>query len=168
MTTMPNKIRVKGFSNNGVVWEGQKDFDTTYKSIKIVDYAVKVGEGDEDYVIKQKVIEEETPIQKVIDADKESVGVYNIIQQVLRTGDESLLPTDNGKCDIDLVGAPENLMEVKNLGLQAEQSFNKLPFELTKGMDMKAFVQNMNQEQFDAFIKAVADRSSGKVINKDE
>lgn len=165
---MLTKIRVKGFSNNGVVWEGQKDFDTTYKSIKIVDYAVKVGEGDEDYVIKQKVIEEETPIQKVIDADKESVGVYNIIQQVLRTGDESLLPSDDGKCNVDLVGAPENLMEVKRLGLRAEENFNKLPSELTQGMDMKAFVQNMNQEQFDAFIKAVADRSSGKVLNKDE
>lgn len=166
---MEKKTRVKGFSNNGFVWEGQKDFDQNYKSIKIVDYAVKVGEGDEDYVIMQKVIEEETPIQEVIDADKESVGVYNIIKQVMRTGDDSLLPKDDGNCHVDMVGAPETLMEVKNLGIQAEQNFNNLPGELTNGMDMTAFVQNLTQEQFDAFIKAIADRSSGKKeVNENE
>jgi hypothetical protein len=165
---MEKKTRVKGFSDNGVVWEGQKDFDQTYKSIKIVDYAVKVGEADEDYVIMQKVVEEETPIQEVIDADKESVGVYNIIKQVIRTGDESLLPRDDGKCQVDMVGAPETLMEVKNLGIQAEQNFNNLPGELTNGMDMTAFVQNMTQDQFDAFVKAIADRSSGKENKENE
>lgn len=165
---MEKTKRVKGFSNNGVVWEGQKDFDQTYKSIKIVDYAVKVGEADEDYVIKQKVIEEETPIQEVIDADKESVGVYNIIKQVLRTGDESLLPKDDGNCNVDFVGAPETLMEVKQLGDAAEKGFAGLPDELKKDRDMATFVKNMTQEEFDAFIKAVADRSSGKVEENNE
>ena len=165
---MEKITRVKGFSNNGVVWEGQKDFDTEYITRTLVNYAEKVGEGEQDYVIKQKVIEEKTSIQETIDADKESVGVYNIIKQVLRTGDETLLPKDDGSCQVDLVGAPETLMEVKNLGIQAEEGFSKLPGELTKGMDMTAFVQNMTQEQFDAFMKAIADRSSGKVEEKNE
>ena len=33
--------RVKGFSNNGASWEGQKNFDTTYKSIEIRDRVKK-------------------------------------------------------------------------------------------------------------------------------
>ena len=160
--------RIKGFSNNGVVWPGQKDFDTTYKSIEIVDKVVKTGEGEHDFVVVKDVIVKETPIQEVIDADAMSVGVENIIKQVLRTGDTSLLPVDNGNPFVDVVGAPDNLMDLKKVGTDAEAAFKKLPDELTKGLDMKSFVENLTQAQFDAFIKAVADRSSGKVDKKDE
>lgn len=162
------KKPINAFSPNGVEWEGQKDFDTEYKSIKIVDKVVKTGEGEDDYIIEKKVIEEFTPIQEVIDADKESVGVYNIIKQVLRTGDESLLPRDTGECNVDFVGAPENLMELQQMGQQAEQNFNKLPDDLVRDRDMATFVKNMTQEEFDAFVKAVADRSSGKVEENNE
>lgn len=161
-------IKSNPFVPNGVVWDGQKEFDQEYKSIKIVDYAVKTGPGDEDYVIKQKVVEELTPIQEVIDADADSVGVYSIIKQVMRTGDETLLPKDKGDCNVDLVDAPESLMELKQMGEAAEKGFKGLPGELTKGMDMKSFVDNMTQEQFDAFVKAVADRSSGKKEVKED
>lgn len=160
--------RVKGFSNNGAVWEGQKDFDQDYVKISIVDYAVKTGEGDEDYVIKQKVVEERTPIKEVVQVDADSVGVYNIIKQVMRTGDTSLLPADKGDCNVDMVGAPESLMEVKALGQEAEKKFGDLPIELTKGMDLASFVNSMSQEQFDSFVKAISDRSTGKVGKENE
>ena len=168
MAAEAKKPRVKGFSNNGVKWEGQKDFDQDYISIQIVDKVVKTGEGENDFIVKKDVIVSKTPIKEVVDADKDSVGVYNIIKQVLRTGDTSLLPVDKGDCNVDMVGAPETLMEVKALGVDAEKKFAGLPKELTKGMDMKAFVENMSQEQFDAFIKAVSDRSTGKVEKENE
>lgn len=158
--------RVKGFSNNGVVWEGQKDFDQEYKTIAILDKVKKVGEGDDDYVIEQVVEVSYKPIQEVVDADAESVGVYNIIKQVLRTGDTSLLPADDGKCNVDLVGAPETLMEVKQMGVDAEKAFSSLSPELTKGLDMKAFVDSLTQEQFDAFIASVAERQNKKEGNE--
>lgn len=154
------------FSPNGIVHEGQKDFDQEYKSIEIVDRVKKVGEGDDDYVIYKDVIVTWKPIQEVIDADKDTVGVENIIKQVLRTGDTSLLPVDTGNCNVDLVDAPESLMELKQMGVQAQQKFEALPEDLTKGMDMASFVNNMNQEQFDAFIAAVAARASGKEEDK--
>lgn len=166
MSEQKKAPRVKGFSNNGAVWEGQKDFDKTYKSIEIVDKVVKTGEGEHDFIIKKEVLVTETPIDEVVQADADSVGVYNIIKQVMRTGDTSLLPVDKGDCNVDMVGAPETLMEVKALGQEADKIFAGLPSELTKGMDMKAFVENMNQEQFDAFVKAIADRSSQKVEEK--
>ena len=144
---------------DGLVFEGQKDFDTEYKEIQIVDKVRKIGEGDEDYVIEKVVVESYKPIQEVIDADKDSVGVYNIIKQVLRTGDESLLPIDKGNGElVDFTGAPESLMELKQMGVAAEQAFNALPADLVKGMDMQSFVNSMDQTQFDAFIKAVQDR----------
>lgn len=158
--------RVKGFSNNGAVWEGQKDFDQTYKHITIVDKVVKTGEGDHDFSVVKEVIVDETPIQEVIDADANSVGVYNIIKQVLRTGDSSLLPVDKGNDFVDAVGAPESLMELKQMGQDAEKKFNELPNDLTKGFDMKAFVENFTQEQFDAFVKAVSEKAKGDKIDE--
>lgn len=165
---MDKKPRVKGFSNNGAVWEGQKDFDQDYISIEIVDYVEKTGEGENDYVINKKVVETRTPIKEVVQADADSVGVYNIIKQVMRTGDTSLLPVDKGDCNVDFVGAPETLMEVKALGQNADKIFDELPKELTKGLDMKAFVDSLTQEQFDSFIKAISDRSTGKVEKENE
>lgn len=160
--------RVKGFSNNGAVWEGQKNFDQDYISIEIVDKVVKTGEGDNDFVIQKDVLVNKTPIKEVVQADADSVGVYNIIKQVIRTGDTSLLPSDKGDCNVDMVGAPETLMEVKALGQEAEKKFGELPQELTKGMDLAAFVNSMTQEQFDSFVKAISDRSTGKVDKEDE
>lgn len=149
-------------NDDNVQWEGQKDFDTTYKSIAIIDKVKKVGEGDQDFIIEKVVEVTETPIQEVIDADKESVGVYNIIKQVMRTGDTSLLPADKGDCNVDMVGAPETLMEVKAMGQAAEKKFGSLPEDLTKGMDMASFVNSLTQEQFDAFVKGIADRAAKK------
>lgn len=148
------------------VVKGQTDFDKTYKSIEILDKVVKVGEGDEDFIIEKYVKVTERPIQEVIDADKDSVGVDNILRQVLRSGDMDLLPVDKGECNVDLVGAPESLMDVKQLGQDAEASFGKLPKELTNDLDMTAFVNGMSQEKFDAFIKAVEERNK-KEVKKD-
>ena len=147
--------------------EGQKYFDETYKHISIVDTVVRTGEGDNDFIIKKKVLVEETPIQEVIDADADSVGVYNIIKQVMRTGDTSLLPADTGDCNVDMVGAPENLMELKQMGVDAEKAFAELPDELKAGRDMASFVNSLTQEQFDAFVQAIADRTAGKKEEKE-
>lgn len=145
----------------------QKDFDKEYDNISIVDSVKKVGDGEDDFVVVKKVIHSKRPIQEVIDADKESVGVYNIIKQVVRTGDTSLLPVDKGDCHVDLTGAPETLMEVKAAGVKAEKAFKDLPKDLTKGLDMASFVESMTQEQFNSFIAAVAARSQKQEVKKE-
>lgn len=143
--------------------DGLSGFEDEYETIKIVDVVKKTGEGENDFVIQKKVLVEKTKIQDVIDQDKDNVGVDNIIKQVLRTGDTSLLPVDDGKCNVDLVGAPETLMEVKQVGVDAEKAFKGLPAELVDGMDMTSFVNSMSQEKFDQFIKAVAERQKAAV-----
>lgn len=161
---MEKKVkRTNPFTSYGDTYEGQKDFDTTYKSIKIIDVVKKTGEGEDDFIIEKKVIVDETPIKDVVEADRDSVGVENIIKQVLRTGDTSLLPVDKGNGEIvDLVGAPESLMEVKQMGVNAQKAFESLPADIVNGMDMVSFVNSMSQEKFDAFIKALKDRASEK------
>lgn len=144
------------------------EFEDYYLSIEIYDKVVKTGEGENDFIVVKDVKYSKTPIQEVVDADKDSVGVDNIIKMVLRTGDTSLLPSDKGNPDVDLVNAPEDLMQLKAMGVEAEKKFAGLDPELTKGMNMADFVKNLTQEQFDAFVKAVADRSSGKVEEKNE
>ena len=124
---MEKKLTNSPFCPNGATWEGQKDFDTEYVSIEIRDKVVRTGEGDNDFTIEKVVVETRTPIQEVIDADAQSVGVYNIIKQVMKTGDTSLLPADDGNCNVDMVGAPESLMDLKALGQKAERDFKALP-----------------------------------------
>lgn len=145
-------------------YPGQKDFDQNYKSIKIIDVVKKIGEGEDDYIIEKKVVEDLQPIKDVIDADRDSVGVENIIKQVLRTGDTSILPVDKGNGEVvDLVDAPENLMQLKQLGVDAEKKFAALPDSLKGELDMASFVNSMSQEKFDAFVKALQDRANKKV-----
>lgn len=143
---------------DGYVDPGIKDFDQEYKEIQIVDKVKKVGEGEDDYIIEKVVIETFTPIQEVIDADKNSVGVYNIMRQVAFQDDKTIFADKGNGQLVDLSQAPENLMELKQMGVDAEKAFAKLPGDLKGEMDMETFVKSMNQEQFDAFIKAVADR----------
>lgn len=159
--------RIKGFSNNGVHWEGQKNFDTEYVSIEIRDRVKKTGEGEHDFIVEKVVVETRTPIQEVIDADAQSVGVDNIIKQVLRSGDTSLLPVDTGECNVDMVGAPETLMEVKALGQKAEAEFKGLPDEIKEGRDIASFINNMSQEKFDSLMKAISDRANAQKEVKD-
>lgn len=157
------------FAPNGESWEGQKHFDTEYVSIEIRDRVKKTGNGEEDYILEKVVVETRTPIQEVIDADAQSVGVNNIIKQVLKTGDTSLLPVDTGNCNVDMVGAPDSLMEVKALGQKAESAFASLPKEITENRDMISFVENMSQEKFDSLMKAISDRAAAqKEVKKDE
>ena len=158
--------RVKGFSNNGVKWEGQKDFDQDYISIEIVDYVEKTGEGENDFVIKKKVVETREPIADVVARDADQVGVYNIIKQVMRTGDTSLLPMDDGKCQVDLVGAPETLMEVKAMGEDAAKKYAGLDPRLTKGRTLAEFVANLSNEELNEFINAVKGRQEEKSEEK--
>lgn len=152
--------RTNPFQPVAEAYPGQKDFDVYYEDIKIIDSVKKVGDGEEDYIIQKKVVKSKRKIQDVVDADKDSVGVENIIKQVLRTGDTSLLPIDDGKCNVDLVGAPEDLMQLKQTAIDAERAFKELPPELTDGLDMASFVNNMSQEKFDAFIKAMQARAA--------
>ena len=169
---METKKRTSPFVPRPYVDDGIKEFDIDYKSIKIVDDVKEVGKdekGEPIYIVSKKVIEELTPIKDVIDSDASAVITPDkLMQQFLKTGDPSILPVDDGSCNVDLVGAPESLMEVKQMGVDAQKKFEKLPDEIKGEMSMVDFVNSMSQEKFDAFVKAIADRSVKKEEPKKE
>lgn len=149
------------FSCNGRSHIREGNWDTDYKSIEIVDVVKKTGDGESAFVVDKKVLVTLTPIQDVIDADKDNAGVAPILKQYALTGDDSILPVDKGS-NVDLVGAPTSLMEMEALGQKAKAAFNGLPKEMTDGLDMKSFVESMSNEKFNQFIEAVAARQAKK------
>lgn len=166
---MEQKKHIKNpFFPNGVRHKGLGGFDQFYKSIKIVDVVKKTGEGEGDYVIKKKVIVEKTPIEEVVQADKDNVGVYSILAQFAKTGDTSLLPMEKEGNSVDLVGAPESLMEMKQAGVDAEAMFAKLPKSLRGDMDMNAFVSSFTNEQFEKFVQAIVARKQKEEVKENE
>lgn len=147
---------------------GQGNFDQYYIDQEICKRAVPVDGTDGEYIIEEYIKESKRKISDVVEVDRSSVGVDNIIRQVLRTGDTSLLPVDKGNGElVDFTNAPSSLMELKQMGVDAENKFKSLPKELVEGLDMTSFINSMNQEKFDAFIKAVNDRLT-KENKKDE
>lgn len=164
---MENQKLIKSpFVPRPSVAPGLDNFDQDYKIIQIVDHVVEVGKDQDNkpiYNIEKVVIEDYQRIQDVIDQDAPNLATPDkIMMQFLKTGDPSVLPVDQGNCNVDLVGAPENLMDVKQVGVDAQQKFEKLPKELTEDMDMVSFINSMSQEKFDAFVKAISDRAADK------
>lgn len=156
------------FCSNGVKHEGQKFTDNYYYDLKLVDKVKKIGDGDDDFIVVKRRVVSKTPIEKVVSVDKDNVGVYPILKQFARTGDESIIPMEKEASTVDLVGCPTSIMEMKQRGVDAEKAFAGLPKSLTQGMDMKAFVEGMSQEKFNEFVKALAERAQKKEVKKDE
>lgn len=168
MSEMKKKYPNSPFCSNGIVHKGQKFTDNFYYDVKIIDKVKKIGDGDEDFVVVKDVVISKTPIEKVVSVDKDNVGVYPILKQFARTGDESIIPMEKEASNVDLVGCPESIMEMKQRGVDAEKAFAGLPKALTKDLDMKSFVEGMSQEKFNEFVKALAERAKKKEVKKDE
>lgn len=69
-------------------YEGQKDFDETYKSVEVKKRVKKVGESPEDFIIEEYEVVTETPIRAVIDAQKDSVGIEAFMKPYIMSGEE--------------------------------------------------------------------------------
>lgn len=134
----------------------EKVWDQDYITYELKDYVVKSGEGDEDFVVKTKVIEHRDNIAEVIAKDADSVGVANLIERVLRTGDESLLPPplgNEGRLD-DGTLAPDNLLDAVNMAEEAYKTYESLPEELRKGRDLEQFANSFTAQEFIDFLTA--------------
>lgn len=147
-------------------WPGQKDFDKDYEKISILDKVIKTGEGEEDFIVKKIVVVEKQPIAEVVAVDADSVGVYNIMKSLAFQRDPGQFADSGSGEVVDMTGAPEDLMQLKQLGVDAEKAFAALPEDLTKGLDMASFVNSMSQEKFDEFVKAIQARADGKKEEK--
>lgn len=150
---------------NNIKW------DQYYIDRKLVDSVVKTGEGDNDFIIVKKVVEDRISIKDTIDAQADDVGLENILKKFSLTGDTSLLPaaaTDNNEI-ADFTQMPQDLIEAKNVFAAQEAAFKSLPEDLVKGRSFGDFMAHITQDEFNAWQTALkAKLEPKKEIKKEE
>lgn len=112
-------------------YEGEKDFDTTYKSIEIKKRLVPLGPAGENgeipYTEEIYEVITETPIQDVLDAQRDSCGLEAYLRPYRMAG--QLPPDVEVTKDIqDFTQFDENI-DLRVSG-RVEELFNSLPEDL--------------------------------------
>lgn len=154
--------------------EGQKGFDKEYIDFVPKQVVKKTGEGEDDFVLVTKHVEKKRNIDALINSQEKEVGIYNLLDRVAKTGDETLLPKphdDKNGVLTDLTGYPKDLMEAHQVANAGADAYSKLPKELTKGRSLEEFAKTINDEEATAFIKALISSKYAKKQNgerKDE
>lgn len=130
---------------------GVKDFEKYYYTNEVKKVIKKVGEGEDDYVLIEKVIVHRDLIQGVIDSQADEVGVYNIIERAIRTGDASLLQSAQVHVSddiLDITGAPKDLAEGLHMSQASAAAYESLDPALTKGRTLEQFILSITADEF--------------------
>lgn len=140
--------------------KGVKDFEKYYITKEVKKVVKKVGEGEEDFVVVDKIIEHKDLIKGVIDSHASEVGVYNLIERVIRTGDASLLDAAGVKTDvdgvIDITKAPTEMADVLHFAELMNNAYNSLPEEVKKGRTLQEFAKASSATTSEDFAAWVA------------
>ena len=133
-------------------YEGQKDFDQTYKEVTIKRRVKKIGDGDEDYILEEYEEVVETPISEVIGAQVDSVGIEAYMRPYLMVGQE--LPgvevTDRVQ---DFTQFPEDPADAMKVGDAMVAAFNNLdPALRGDAGSVEEFLNGLTKEKIDAYI----------------
>lgn len=141
------------------------DWDSEYLEVENKDVVKKTGDGEDDFVIVTKHIIHKTPVKEVVGRDSGTCSIKAIMDQVLRTGDQSLYPNPMPKDGItnDYTGVPDNLLDLDNLNKEMAAKFEALPDELKKGRSFAEFCELINQDEFLQFIAALTPKKEEKV-----
>lgn len=156
---MANKIVTAYVPNGDLPVPTQTDYskDDDIVEYEIKEYVVKTGEGDEDFVVKTRVVEKSRiKRQDYINSFRDDVGILNILAKVQATGDATLLDQKKGGSYIDISTLPDNVDDANKAIAVGVAAFDGLPEEIKKKMSMAEFVDKFGQEEFDALIAAKA------------
>ena len=135
--------------------------DSVYYDRKIYMEYVETGTdengksiGSVKPVIKEKTID----IDKLINSHAKEVGLKNLIQLYVRTGDSSLFSQRQSINSmtggfVDLTAIPEE---------SASEIYSKIPDELKGDQSMEQFLKSLTQEQFAAFVEALRAKTEEK------
>lgn len=129
-------------------FEGRKDFDKYYIDREVKQVVKKVGDGEEDYILVDKVIEKKRDIAKEIHAQAGDAGIEAYIKQFEVVGEE--MPDVRVSDEVvDFTNMPSSLADAVLLGENSRKLFNSLPKELVEKMTYEEFIKGMTQEKFD-------------------
>lgn len=135
-------------------YEGQKDFDETYKSVEIKKRVKKVGDGDEDFIIEEYEVVTETPIREVIDSQKDSVGIEAFMKPYILSG-ESLPGVEVSKEVQDFTRFPEDPADVIKVGDDMMKAFMSIDPSLRgDAKSPEEFLKTFTQDKFNAWLKS--------------
>lgn len=142
-------------------FEGRKDFDKYYIDREIKQVVKKTGEGEEDYILIDKVIETKRDIDKVINAQASDVGIEAYLKNYEVTGEA--MPDVVVSEDVqDFTNMPGSLAEAALLGEKSRKLFASLPADLKGKMTYEEFVTSFTNEMFDAFIAKMQPKAEEK------
>lgn len=135
-------------------FEGQKDFDKYYIDRVVKQVVKKTGDGEDDFILLDKVIENKRDIAKEIHAQAGDAGIDAYIRQYEIMGES--IPDVSVSEDIqDFTGMPSTLADAVLLGENSRKLFSSLPKELVGKMNYEEFIANFTQEKFDAYMSSL-------------
>lgn len=142
-------------------FEGRKDFDKYYIDREIKQVVKKTGEGEEDFIIVNKVIETKRDIDKYINAQASDVGIEAYLRNYEVTG-EPMPDVKVGEEVQDFTNMPGSLAEAALLGEKSRKLFDSLPSDLKGKMNYEEFMTSFTNEMFDAFIEKMKSKVEEK------
>lgn len=145
-----------------------------YKSVEVKEIFKSTGQCDENGdplgVAVKKYIVKKKDIKQLINADADSVGVYNLLKQLQKSGEElpDIRYEDINKAPIlDISNCPNNLMDAVKMSDNIKKEFDKLPDALKRGKDLEEFLKTFNNNDLKAYIDSlVSQRLEKKPIDK--
>lgn len=165
---MPDKVVDNGEIVCGFAvrknYEGQKDFDQTYKEITIKKRVKKIGDGDEDFIIEEFEEVNETPIKDVLAAQMDSVGIEAYMRPYLMAGQE-LPDIQVGEGIQDFTQFPEEPADVMKVGDEMMSTFNNLdPALRGDAKSVEEFLAGLTDEKLKNYLLSKV--NVGKVEDK--
>lgn len=164
-----DKLNLNGEVNFGAAcvrsFSGQDDFDKYYIDQVVKQVVKKVGDGEDDFILVDKVIETKRDIQKEIHAQAGDVGIEAYVRQFELAGEtvSDVVLSDDVQ---DFTNMPDNLADAVLLGENSRKMFASLPKELVGKMSYEEFIANFTQEKFDAYVASLIPPKEEKVEEK--
>lgn len=135
-------------------FEGQTGFDKYYIDRVVKQVVKKTGEGEDDFILVDKVIETKRDIDEVIHAQAGDAGIEAYIRQYEMIG-ESIPDVEVTDDVADFTEMPDNLADAILLGENSRKLFASLPKDLVGKMNYEEFISNFTQEKFDAYMASL-------------
>lgn len=144
-------------------FKGRNDFDKYYVDVVVKQVVKKTGDGEDDYILVDKVIETKRDIAKEIHAQSGDAGIDAYLKSFEITG-QSPIESFRGVSDevVDYTQMPDNLADAQMLAKNSGDLFAGLPKELVGKMTYEQFISSFTQEKFDEYIKSITPSESKK------
>lgn len=156
--TVEKSINKDGIVKGQVFIEPEKNEIITYK---VVNYIEKTGDGENDFVVKQKmVIANKVNRADSINSYSGDVGIQNVLKKVALSGEDLASVVDSGKFYskqkglVDLSEVPDNVVEAYKKVEDGVKAFDNLPKDLKKKSSMAHFASEVTNEEIYKYIDA--------------